>query len=386
MQEIDVVRKTKDFIERHGLFGKRVVDLYTDAHPSLLVDQKLAPFQRFTLQFDTFATHPDLVGRLDHGGVTFAVEAKGTDDWLKGIAQADMYRQGFNASMIAVAGIPSENLVSFARQHGIGVIAVQSQGVEVLELPPLHLPQLELAESIHKQFSASNTLLRQFYYNFPTHYLACAACLKIWENRLGATAAPIQELEPFVQILYPSMPKSFRPALRGAEQLGLVQIRGNVTELTTLGRSCAELLPTPNELNTLHRKALKQPLATLCPQTGAVLRILLDNEPIAKFITGTLARIGRHRRVSLPILVENASRLDKSLTPVVFFFPAALDVLLNDQGYIVWHKVQNQHYRTTIYMQYKRILTHAGFIQDHGLAGITSKRYQPEIDFWELIV
>jgi hypothetical protein len=37
-------------------------------------------------------------------------------------------------------------------------------------------------------------------------------------------------------------------------------------------------------------------------------------------------------------------------------------------------------------MQYKQILTHAGLINDHGLAGTSSKHYNPEKDVWELIV
>ena len=386
MQEIDVVRQTRTFLLRHGLLGKQITDLYTDAHPSLLIDAKLEPFQRFTLQFDSFTIHPDLVGRLDDGRITFAIEAKGTGDWLKGIAQADSYRQGFHASMIAVAGTPSGDMVSFARQRGIGVIVVHSQSTEVLERPPLHLPQLDLAESIHRQFSASNTLLSQFYYNFPTHYLSCAVCLKIWEQCFGTSTALIQAFEPFVQILYPAIPRDFRPALRGASKLGLVYIKGNTAELTQLGRACAALLPLPGELAELHKEALRQPLATLCPKTGAVLRILLEGEPIAKFITEVLARVGRHQPIAMPALVENASRLDKTLTPVVFFFPKAINKLTNDQGFIVWNNVQADHYRTTIYMQYKRILTHAGLIKDHGLAGTSSKHYKPEKDLWELIV
>ncbi len=386
MQEIDVVRQTKIFLQRHGLLGKQITDLYTDAHPSLLIDAKLEPFQRFTLQFDSFAVHPDLVGRLDDGGTTFAVEAKGADDWLKGIAQADTYRQGFHASLIAVAGTPSGDMMSFARQRGIGIITVGSQGAEVLERPPVHLPQLYLAESVRRQFSASNTLLRQFYYNFPTHYLGCAVCLRIWEQRLGTSIALIHELDPFVRILYPAIPRDFRPALRGAEKLGLVHIRGNAVELTYLGRTCVELLPSPQELDALHIQAIKQPLAEISPQTGAVLRILLDREPIAKFIIEMLAREGHHQPIPMPVLVEHASRIDKLLTPVVFFFPKAIDELTNDQGFIVWRNVQAHHYRTTIYMQYKRILTHAGLIKDHGLAGTSSRHYKPEKDMWELIV
>lgn len=386
MQEIDVVRQTKNFLQHHGILGKQVIDLYTDAHPSLLIDAKLEPFQRFTLQFDSFATHPDLVGRLDDGGTTFAVEAKGADDWLKGIAQADTYRQGFHASMIAVAGTPSGDMVSFARQRGIGIIAVRAQDVEVLERPPMHLPQFDLAESIRRQFAASNTLLRQFYYNFPTHYLGCAVCLKLWEQRFGTSSALIQEFEQFVRILYPAIPRDFRPALRGAEKLGLVQVRGNIVELTHLGRICTELLPAPQELDVLHQAAMKQPIAELSPQTGAVLQILLDREPIAKFITEVLARVGRHQPIPMPALVEHASRVDKTLTPVVFFFPKVIDELTNDQGFIVWRNVQAYHYRTTVYMQYKRILIHAGLIKNHGLAGISSKHYNPERDLWELIV
>lgn len=385
MQEREVVKRTRIFLQDHGLFGKRVLDLYTDAHPSLLIDQQLAPFQRFTLQFDAFTTHPDLVGRLDDGGTTFAIEAKGTDDWLKGIAQADSYRQGFNASIIAVAGTPSGDIVAFARQRGLGVLAVRPEQTAMLEQPPLHLPRLDRGTSILKQFSASNTLLRQFYYNLPTHYLACAACLRLWEERLGTTEAPVFALEAFVRILYPSMPQQFKPALRGAEQLGLIHLRGHTAALTNLGLTCAGLLPSPDQLDRLHQQALKQPLATLSPQTGAVLRILLEHEPIAAFITATLTRIGRHHPVTMPILVENASRLDAALTPVVFFFPSALPTILNDQGYLTWHKIQAQHYRTTVYMQYKRIMTHAGVIRDHGLAGTSSKHYQPEQDLWELV-
>jgi hypothetical protein len=387
MQEIDVVRQTKIFLQRHGLLGKQITDLYTDAHPSLLIDAKLEPFQRFTLQFDSFAIHPDLVGRLDDGGTTFAVEAKGTDDWLKGIAQADTYRQGFHASILAVAGTPSGDMVSFARQRGIGIIVVRSQGTEVLEQPPLHLPKLDFAESIHRQFSASDTRFSQFLFSFPTHYLSCAVCLNIWEQCFGVPAALIAELEHFVRILYPAMPKEgFRGVLKGAEKLGLVAIHGKAAELTRLGRSCAALLPLPSHLAELHRQSLKQPLATLCPHTAAVLRILLENEPIAKFIIGILAHIGRSQPTPMPVLVEYASRLDKTLTPVVFFFPKVIAELTDDQGFIVWRKVQASHYRTTIYMQYKRILTHAGLIHDHGLAGTTSKKYQPEKDLWELIV
>jgi hypothetical protein len=386
MQEIDVVRALKSFLRSEGLLGKQVTDLYIDAHPTLLIDPKLEPFQRFTLQFDSFALHPDIVGRLDDGTTTFAIEAKGADDWIKGIAQADIYRQGFHASLIAVAGLPSDDLRSFARQRGIGVIAVQPQGPTVIERPPVHLPLLHFAESVRTQFAASGSLLRQFYFNIPTHYLSCAACLRVWEHAFATPSARMHELEPFVRTLYPSMPADFRPALSGAEKLGLVTIQGNSVQLTHLGRLCAELLPDPLQLHQLHGQAKKGPIAELSPQTGTVLRMLLNYEPIAAFIRDVLTRIGPQQAVAMPTLVENASRYNKTMTPTVFFFPKRISEITDDQGFIIWRNVQPHDYRTTIYMQYKKILIHAGLLKDHGGGGTSSKTYTPAEDMWELRV
>lgn len=386
MQEIDVLRQTKDFLRSQGLLGRQVTELYTDSHPILLADPRLEPFQRFTLQFDTFSVHPDLVGRLDDGETVFAIEVKGESDWLKGIAQADTYRQGFHASMIAVSGTPSEDIRTFARQRSVGVIAVHSQSVELAERPPLHLPKLHFAKSILEQFSINSTLTQQFYYNLPTHYLSCASCLKMWEKLYDTTKVLIMDFEPFVRELYPEMPDQFRPALTGAAKLGLISIKGNKVELTRLGRTCVGLLPDPSALNILHQQSKRQPLAKLNPQSGAVLRILLENDPVAKFVIDVLSKIGRHEPVTMTMLVESASRTDKALTPTVFFFPKVISAIIDDQGFIEWQKVQPFHYRTTIYMQYKKVLIHAGFLADHGVAGTSSKNYDPDRDIWELII
>lgn len=145
--------QNENISSKKGIPGKKITEIYTDAHPSLLGNKKLDPFQRFTLQFDTFAVHPDLVGRLDDGETLFAIEAKGTSDWLKGMAQAEVYRQGFHAAILAVAGSPSTDVQAFARQRGIGMLAVHPQHVEVVEPPPLHLPKFQLARSIVDQLS-----------------------------------------------------------------------------------------------------------------------------------------------------------------------------------------------------------------------------------------
>jgi hypothetical protein len=82
MREIDVVRQVRTFLLEAGLAGHRVVDLYTDAHPTLREDSSLQPFQRFTLLLDGLTVHPDLVGRLSDGETTFVIEAKGGGPFL----------------------------------------------------------------------------------------------------------------------------------------------------------------------------------------------------------------------------------------------------------------------------------------------------------------
>jgi hypothetical protein len=88
MHESDVIRATKRYLTDQGIAGHRVLDLYTDAHPSLVRYHDLKPFQRFTLPLEGMVVYPDLVGRLDDGETVFAVEAKGGNgDALQGLMQ-----------------------------------------------------------------------------------------------------------------------------------------------------------------------------------------------------------------------------------------------------------------------------------------------------------
>jgi hypothetical protein len=89
VQEINVIRHTHLFLCVPGLQGKEVLELYTDTHPTLLIDTSLRSFQRFRLVFDGFSVHPDLVVRLNVGETAFTIQAKGASDLLRGITQAD---------------------------------------------------------------------------------------------------------------------------------------------------------------------------------------------------------------------------------------------------------------------------------------------------------
>ena len=85
--------------------------------------------------------------------------------------------------------------------------------------------------------------------------------------------------------------------MSGAAKLSLVQIQGQHVRQTFLGRAIADLVPDPTTLTDVHRQLTKrgtnQTLASLSPTTGAVLRSLLNADPIARFIIDTLTMIGR---------------------------------------------------------------------------------------------
>lgn len=392
MQEIDVIRQARAYLHKHGVDGKEVLDLYTDAHPSLLSDVSLRPFQRFTLAFDTFSVHPDLVGRLKDGETTFAIEAKGTADFVKGIAQAGTYRNGFHLSLFASAGRPSRDFVGLARQHQVGVLAVYSDHVEVLDLPPLHLPQLRHAESIRKQFITADTLTRQFYFNLPTHYLCFAPILRDWEAANNTDKVDAATLEQFTRRVYSVLPQgwtSFRSALSGAEKLGIVRFQDRFISRTFIGRSITQLLPDTAQLEAIHlqitRRGSHQTLASASPESGAVLRTLLYADPVAKFIIDVLNDVGRDQPLTMRSLVLLCAERDKAITPLIFFNPEKIDEITDDRGHLAWHRIQSHHFRGTTFMQYKSILKHAGIIKPHRLGGVSAKAYDPDADIWELM-
>lgn len=392
MQEIEVIRATRRFLKKHGLLGVSVLEpLFTDAHPSLLGATDLRPFQRFTLAFDGFAVHPDLVVRLADGESLVAIEAKGSSDFLRGIAQAELYRRGFHIALLACAGRPPQELLTLARQRSVGVLAVLPDRVELLDLPPAHLPQLRHAERIRRQFAVNVALTSPFYFNLPTHYLAMVPVLWAWEQERGDFWASLRDLEAMARANYSVLPQndaSLRGALRGAAKLGLVELQADRARLTFTGRTVAGLLPTASTLAQIHIELVTgkrgETLAELHPQAGAVLRLLISSDPIAQLLIDTLQAAGS--ALSMRTLVLLSAERDKALTPAVFFHPEAVATITGEDGQILWHKVEARHFRSTTFMQYKSVLKHAGIIAPHVLGGSSSKTYDPDRDMWELAV
>ncbi len=382
MREPDVLRHTHRFLHAQGLAGHRVLDLYTDAHPSLVGETSLQPFQRFTLALEGFTVHPDLVGRLDDGETTFAIEAKGTDDLLRGLAQATTYRFGFHLALLVAAGPIAADLILLARQQQVGILAVQQDIVSVLSLPAPHLPQRRHAGTVQQQFATTEAVASTFLFNLPTHYLSLAVGLR--ESAQQSRSALEARLRAVYPVL-PSGPTSFAAVLRGTQKLGLVATRGDMVERTLIGEAAGRLLPSLHELAAVHEQLVRQrglTLDVLSPPSAAVLRWLLAADPIAQLIVATLHDL-RHP-VSMPDLARAALARDKVQAMIAFFNPETIGGIMDPYGRIDWANVTPQHYRSTTSYQYKSLLKHAGLITARRLGGSTTNDYNPDADLWEL--
>lgn len=103
MNEPEVILATHAHVKARGIAEAVTKGPYTDAHGSLTGFPQLKPFQRFSVELEDVAVHPDIVGRLDDGS-HFAIEAKGTADLLNGVAQAERYGRAFHRVFLAADG------------------------------------------------------------------------------------------------------------------------------------------------------------------------------------------------------------------------------------------------------------------------------------------
>lgn len=382
MTEPEVVRTVHRFLGRETLLSRGVSRLYTDAHHTLLPYADLRPFQRFTLDVGDFAAHPDLVGQLDDGETLFAVEAKGEFDLLKGLAQADLYQNGFHCTFLAAdAGVLGSSLLSLARDKNVGVLAV-SDTVEVAYTPRRRAPWHDPFQSILRQFESTVYVTESgtFQYNLPTHYLAWALALP----RHAAT--PLDDARERLRG-YP-MPKGWRAALRGAEKLGIVSTIGAGVQLTAAGTAVRDVIDASvAEWAEVHRtisaRGSSDTLATRLPRAAAVLRLLLLQDPMVRLLMEGLSQYP-DGRTTFAKLAHTCSALDRQRALVFFFNPKAAEAITDERGRVVWRDVQPEHFRSTMFYQYKSIMKHAGLIEATRLGGSTAMGYKPERDVWVL--
>jgi hypothetical protein len=382
--EIDVIRRVRRFILAEGLAGYRPLDLYTDAHPTLTSDSSLAPFQRFVLDLDGMTVHPNLVCRLDDGETTLAVEAKGEQDLLRGLAQATNYRFGFHRALLAVAGAPPPALLVLAQQQHVGVLAVLPNSVEALSVPSPHMPLLRHATSIRRQFATAEALRVGFVFNMPTHYLSVAVLMRDHPTLARG------EAEPRLRAGYPVLPgasREFDSVLRGAQKLGLVTVRNDTIACTTTGEAAGQLLPDLATLAAVHQVVAPSQGRVLLhersPAAGAVLRWLLASDPVVMLVREALADLGQ--AAAMPTLARAALARDRVQALATFFQPTAIDAITDGRDQVRWERVEPSHYRSTTYFQYKSIMRQAGLIAPHALGAASSMQYAPKRDIWELL-
>jgi hypothetical protein len=382
MTETEVLLKTHKFLKSARLWDYSVVRLFTDAHATLLDQKELKPFQRFTLNMDEFVLHPDLVGQLGDGETVFAIEGKGETDLLKGIAQAEMYQDGFHCSFIAAdANALGTRLVELARNKEIGVIAVADE-VRLVELPKVRMPLREKFHLIARQLESIIQIGNQnvFQYNIPTHYL-------VWVIALEANREyRMKDLHDHLGD-YP-MPKDMRSALKSAAKLGLVIISGRTVRLSPIGEATKTILQADlKDWTEVHRTVGARgsgiPLVQVRPNAAAILKILLLQDPLVQLMIEGL-RSTPDQTATFAGLATICDKLDPVRARVFFLKPESVERLMNDRGRIDWNLAEGRDYRSTTFYQYKSILKHAGILSWTKLGGASALSYDPHRDIWEL--
>ncbi len=382
MNEPEVLNKTHAYLMKQGLSGIPILRLFTDAHPTLTKEKNLAPFQRFIMDMKDYVVHPDLVGQLQDGETLFAVEGKGSDNILGGLAQAELYQNGFHYSFLSAdTRALSNSYIAQAKQKEIGIIAVGDE-VKLLNMPRPRMPFRDIYRFIARQMEGviQSSPQQTFLYNLPTHYLVWVILL---DKKITVALSEVP-----VWSGYP-MPKDWKSALAGAQKLGLINILGDQIALSPLGMAAKELLPTDiGEWAVIHKKMAnrgnKSVMSEIHPQAAALLRILLLQDPMVRFVIEGL-ELCPEKTATFTRLAAKCDTIDHAKAPVFFLKPDAHARHMDNRGRINWENVPFEDYRSTMYFQFKSILKHAGFIAPTALGGATSKGYNQEKDIWTLL-
>jgi len=231
------------------------------------------------------------------------------------------------------------SIFQFARRKNIGAIAVDSDGdVKVIHTPEAHTPFRDAFQFVAKQMETVLQVSQgeTFYFNAATHYL-------VWCIILQPNVSYDLKTKPAELADYP-MPRDWQAALRGAKKLKLVNISGNEYQLTPIGEASKVILP--KDLSTwsqVHEqtgaRGSKLTLAEYHPQAGALLRILLLDDPMVRLIIEGL-RQSPNQSANFAELAKICDQLDHARTLIFFFNPQLADKLTDEQGRILWDNLR----------------------------------------------
>ncbi|MFM2069356.1 MAG: hypothetical protein RLZZ584_4265 [Pseudomonadota bacterium] len=382
MNEAAVVQRVHTFLSTQGIEGVRTSRLFTDPHPTLIGFPSLKPFQRFSLDFDDFAVHPDLLGQETGSESLIAVEAKGGNDLLKGLAQAEIYQHGVQRSFLAApAAALSDTLVNMARAKEVGILSVQ-ESVQAIYVPQARRPFNRFYNALLADLTSAAYVNESgtFVYNLPTHYLVWATALRPGSGYTLTEART--RLGPF------PIPGDGRYALRGAQKLGLLRIDGHQARLTDIGAAVRDLLPaTLLDWTDIHRRLTSPGSRTTLHDehrsAAAALKLLLLQDALVRLVMEGL-HLGDPAGSSFDQLAAACGTIDPRRTAIFFLKPQAAARWVGRDGRVNWHEVPGEDYRSTTFFQHKSVLKHAGLIAAGALGGASAKHYDPRKDFWAL--
>jgi hypothetical protein len=382
MNEAAVVQRVHTFLSTQGIEGVRTSRLFTDQHPTLLGFSSLKPFQRFSLDFDDFVVHPDLLGQESGSDSLIAVEAKGSNELLKGLAQAEIYQHGVQRSFLAApAAALSDTLVNMARAKGVGILSVQ-ESVKALHVPEARRPFNKFYNALLADLTSAACVNETgtFVYNLPTHYLVWATALQ--PNIDYPLADARARLDPF------PIPGDWQAALRGARKLGLLRINGPHVQLTDIGAAVSDLLPeTTRDWADIHRRLTAPRTGTTLHDehraAAAALKLLLLQDALVRLVMEGLHRCDP-AGCSFDRLAAACDHIDPRRTAIFFLKPETAATWVKRDGRVDWAEVPGEDYRSTTFFQYKSVLKHAGLIQARTLGGSSAKHYDPCMDIWAL--
>jgi hypothetical protein len=384
MNELAVIQKVHHYLQTAVIEQQQISRLYTDAHHTLLPDSALKPFQRFSLDLGDMIVHPDLVGQLADGETLLAVEAKGSDNLLTGLAQAELYQQGFHITFLAAAASAwTTTLTDWGQKKNVSLLSVHDT-VTCLHWPQPQMPRRDPYQFITRQLDTviQVTAGQTFTFNMPTHYLVWAIVLE------AGTRYPLSNLPPLLAD-YPA-PKDWRRALSGAQKLGLVSIEGDIARLTPTGQAAKDILPASLEMwANIHRTIATRtgptsPTLHQChPASAAILRLLLLQDPLVRLLITGLRQFP-DLTANFFQLAQICDALDHARTPIFFLKPESVAAYTDEKGRIAWLHLPGDAFRSTSFYQYKSILKHAGIVKPTSLGGSSSQTYDPQRDIWAL--
>lgn len=370
--EAEVVHSLKAHLLQHGLKRGRVSDIVVDsdgAYRASRFAKSLEPMASIRID----GCRPDIVCSIAYPSHTvmaaFEVKAKLTD-WLKGVAQARVYRSGVHSSYLAVPSTRDASDRGMARvirdagEAGVGLLVRSLIGwTEIVgPLNPQPLPWLLKASALAlRGVSAA----RRLQLNHPLNYLIVP---------LFRSCDPKRRLDLLLESKWPDLKSAGtrRHAIDGAKALGLITREGS---LTPEGATVADLLMSVG-FNPDDRPPKRARLADAAPPLAAVARSVMLRQPMVQLIIESLTARKGHPLNVLDLFQEAKVR-DEVLASALF---------LNNPERGSEMSLAAADFNPSTVFKFKQVLWHSGILisKADASAGSTAASYKPEKDLWTL--